>query len=256
MKKELPGTVLWTDYLHITLLFVLCSVLLLTRKQAEERFMETFLEKEREEKTVIVIDAGHGGEDPGKVGTANTLEKEINLSIAQKAAQLLSENGFFVVMTRTEDKGLYSASSQNKKRDDLAERVRIITETAPALTVSIHQNSYPTAACKGAQMFYYKGSVEGERLARTLQSVFPEILKDNNRREAKANSEYYLLRKAPCPIVIIECGFLSTPEEEALLVTEEYQQKVAQAICTGIARYLEQSPEGRIENNGDKNCTN
>lgn len=240
-------------YMHIALLFVLCSVLLLTRGKAEQRFLAAFSEKE---KAVIVIDAGHGGDDPGKVGTAGTKEKDINLSIALKTAELLKADGFRVVMTRTEDVGLYFTDSQNKKRDDMKERVRIITEASPALAVSIHQNSYPAAACTGAQMFYYKDSEEGKQLAETLQAVFPEVLKDNNKRKAKANSDYYLLRKTPCPIVIAECGFLSTTEEEALLVTDEYREKVADAIRIGIERYLGQLPEGRKEYNGNKNRTN
>lgn len=254
--KKAGISVLWKEYLHISLLFVLCSVLLMTRGKAEEHFLEAFSEKEKQEKTVIVIDAGHGGDDPGKVGNANSLEKEINLAIAKKTAELLEQDGYTVIMTRTEDCGLYPADSKNRKRDDMKERVRIITEAAPVLAVSIHQNSFPASPCKGAQMFYYKDSIEGKKLAEILQETFPQIIKDNNTRKARANSEYYLLRKAPCPIVIAECGFLSTPEEEALLMTEEYRGKVAEALRTGIRKYLELSSEGRTENNGNKGSQN
>lgn len=256
-KKTSAGvSALWKEYLHITLLFVLCSVLLLTRKKAEERFLEVFSEKDRDKKTVIVIDAGHGGADPGKVGATGTLEKEINLAVAKKAAQLLEEDGYIVVLTREDDVGLYPAGSENKKRDDMKERVRKITEADPALVVSIHQNSYPAAACKGAQMFYYRTSAEGKELARVMQESFLEVLQDGNRRKEKANSDYYLLRKAPCPIVIAECGFLSTPEEEALLVTEEYQEKLAQAIRAGIRKYFGVSPKGRIKIYEDEDSKN
>ncbi|MGN1084315.1 MAG: N-acetylmuramoyl-L-alanine amidase CwlD [Lachnospiraceae bacterium] len=224
------------------MLLLLCSVLLFAKSKAGERLAAVFLEKEEKE-TVVVIDAGHGGMDPGKVGTAGTLEKEINLAVALRLKALLEESGVRVVMTRTEDGGLYAEDSQNKKKEDMRERVRVITEAKPDLAISIHQNSYPSEACKGAQVFYYQSSEESKRLAEVLQKAFPEVLRDGNTRQAKANADYYLLRKTPCTIVIAECGFLSNPSEEALLVTEAYQNKIAEALHLGILRYLSKSPE-------------
>lgn len=130
----------------------------------------------------------------------------------------------------------------------MAGRVRIIEEANPDLVISIHQNSYPDESCKGAQMFYYKNSETGKTLAQMLQTSFLEVLQDENRRQEKANTDYYLLRKTSCPVVIAECGFLSSSAEEALLKTEEYQKKLAEALHLGIMRYLslEQKEDGTM----------
>lgn len=214
-----------------------------SKSEAGERFAAVFSDKEGKAAPVVVIDAGHGGADPGKVGQSGTLEKEINLSLALKLREYLERDGIQVVLTRETDDGLYSAGAQNKKREDMAARVRIISEVQPEFVVSIHQNSYPTAECKGAQMFYYKGSEESRQLAELLQTTFLEVLQDGNKRQAKENAEYYLLRKTACPIVIAECGFLSNPSEEALLKTEEYQEKVAEALYLGIKQYILEKTE-------------
>ncbi len=196
-----------------------------------------FSDKENGADTVIVIDAGHGGVDPGKVGENGTLEKDVNLSIARKLRTRLEQNGFRVVMTRENDDGLYSENAPNKKREDMEARVRIISEANPAFVVSIHQNSFPDVSCKGAQLFYYKDSEDSKKLAEVLQKKLAEVLQDGNTRQAKANSDYYLLRKTACPAVIAECGFLSNAAEEALLAGDEYQEKVAEALCLGILQY-------------------
>lgn len=214
-----------------------------SKSEAGERFAAVFSDKEGKAAPVVVIDAGHGGADPGKVGQSGTLEKEINLSLALKLREYLERDGIQVVLTRETDDGLYSAGAQNKKREDMAARVRIISEVQPEFVVSIHQNSYPTAECKGAQMFYYKGSEKSRQLAELLQTTFLEVLQDGNKRQAKENAEYYLLRKTACPIVIAECGFLSNPSEEALLKTEEYQEKVAEALYLGIKQYILEKTE-------------
>lgn len=244
MREERKGIAGWLSqwrrYRHILFLLLICVVLLFAESEAGERLAAVFSEGDKAE-TVIVIDAGHGGVDPGKVGTAETLEKDINLAVALKLKAMLEESGIKVVMTRETDTGLYSENAQNKKREDMEGRVRVITEAEPALTVSIHQNSFPSADCKGAQVFYYKDSEKSKALAETIQKAFPEVLQDGNKRQAKANGDYYLLRKAPCTIVIAECGFLSNSAEEALLATEEYQMKVAEALKVGILRYLEGS---------------
>lgn len=224
-------------YKHIFLLFMFCLVLLFAKSKAGERLVTAFSDKENETGAIIVIDAGHGGADPGKVGENGALEKDINLSIAGKLRDRLEQKGFRVVMTRENDDGLYSEDARNKKREDMEARVRIISEADPDFVVSIHQNSFPDASCKGAQLFYYKDSEESKRLAETLQNKFPEVLQDGNTRKAKANSDYYLLRKTACPVVIAECGFLSNAAEEALLVSDAYQEKVAEALYLGILQY-------------------
>ncbi len=226
-------------YRYIVLLVLFCVFYAVVNGDAGEHPAAVFFGKGNEKETVVVLDAGHGGVDPGKVGSAGSLEKEINLAVALELKSLLEADGIRVVMTRETDTGLYSENTENKKREDMEERVRVIAEAAPVLAVSIHQNSYPTAECKGAQVFYYKDSVTGKSLAETMQQAFLNVLADGNKRQAKANGDYYLLRKAPCTMVIAECGFLSNPAEETLLVTAEYQKKVAEALHQGILAYLE-----------------
>ena len=186
----------------------------------------------------IVIDAGHGGDDPGKIGINKEKEKDINLKIAKKLQQLLEQEGLKIVMTREDGNGLYQQSSKNKKVEDMRRRCEIITEAKPVFTVSIHQNSYPQESVKGAQVFYYGQSKEGKELAETLQKTLVAQLDPQNHRQAKANESYYLLKKTPSPTVIVECGFLSNSGEAALLATEEYQAKVAEAVKAGILEYL------------------
>ncbi len=187
----------------------------------------------------IVIDAGHGGIDPGKIGINNALEKDINLEIALKLEQKLEAAGIKIVMTRTDDTGLYSESSTNKKVEDMQERCKLIAESEPIFTVSIHQNSYVTEDIKGAQVFYYGQSEVGKELAETLQESLISLVDPDNHRQAKANESYYLLKKTTSPTVIVECGFLSNSEEAALLVTSDYQDTLVDAICQGIFTYLE-----------------
>ena len=183
-------------------------------------------------KKIIIIDAGHGGFDPGKVGKDNTLEKNINLSIAKKLQSYLEQSGSFVLNTRVDDSAL-----SNTKRQDLNERKKLANEEGVDLFISIHQNSFPKENVKGAQVFYYGDSKESENLAKSIQNRLKEIDSSNN-REAKANKEYYLLKKTAVPSIIIECGFLSSPEEKNKLISEEYQEKLAWAIYMGILDYF------------------
>ena len=187
---------------------------------------------------IVVIDAGHGGKDPGKVGINGVLEKDINLSIALRLKSLLEQNDISVVMTREVDKDLASEQAANRKNEDLRARAKLVEETAPVVLVSIHQNSYTSEEVDGAQVFYYASSEEGKLLGTMVQSHLKREISDDNHRVAKANKEYYLLKKAVCPAVIVECGFLSNATEAALLNTEEYQEKIAFAIHLGIMEYI------------------
>lgn len=186
----------------------------------------------------VVIDAGHGGDDPGKVGVNGALEKDINLQIAKLVKQYLEANDISVVMTREDEDGLYDRNASNKKVQDMKRRVEIIEEANPALTVSIHQNSYPEEYVHGAQVFYYAGSKEGLALAECLQQRLVQGVDIENRRQVKANSSYYLLKKTPTPIAIVECGFLSNVAEAEKLCDEDYQKELAWEISTGIIQYL------------------
>jgi N-acetylmuramoyl-L-alanine amidase len=191
----------------------------------------------------IVLDAGHGAFDPGKVGVNGAKEKEINLSIAKKLQTYLHAAGFTVHMTRESDEALYGEGDSNKKSADMRSRIRTIEEKKPEFAVSIHQNSFTQESSFGAQVFYYESSKQGKTLAEYLQTTIKTVIADENHREATANESYYLLRKSPCPMVIVECGFLSNPREAELLVTEEYQDKMAWAICFGIVEYCKSAEE-------------
>ena len=197
------------------------------------------------QKKVIVVDCGHGGIDPGMIGIDGLKEKEFNLAIGMKLKKALEDYGYQVVMTRETDTGLYDEDSQNKKAQDMQKRILLIQKVDPVLTVSIHQNSYPDAAVKGAQVFYYTDSKEGEKLALCMQAALVAGLDPANHRKAKGNKTYYMLKKTDAVLVICECGFLSNPEEEALLNTKEYQKKVADALCDGVLTYLGEKKNGK-----------
>ena len=187
---------------------------------------------------LILIDPGHGEDDPGMIGVDGLEEKGINLAISLLLKSELETRGYSVAMTRETDKGLYDASANNKKAQDMQRRIAMIGEKSPVLSVSIHQNSYPDPAIKGAQVFYYTSSVEGKQLAKRLQERLVKGLDPQNHRQAKANDSYYLLKKTACSIVIVECGFLSNPQEEALLTDSVYQERVAWNIFMGIMQEL------------------
>lgn len=186
----------------------------------------------------VVIDAGHGGDDPGKIGINGAKEKDVNLSIARRVKDYLEKEDIRVIMTRETEDGLYDADASHKKVQDMKRRIAIIEETAPDLTVSIHQNSYPEEYVHGAQVFYYEGSVEGQELADKIQKRLIEGADPGNKRQIKANSSYYLLKKTKIPIVIVECGFLSNRTEAEALCSDEYQDCIAWEITLGILQYL------------------
>ncbi|MCI8521841.1 MAG: N-acetylmuramoyl-L-alanine amidase [Lachnospiraceae bacterium] len=190
------------------------------------------------ERPCVIIDAGHGGKDPGKVGVDGSLEKDINLQIARKLQRFLVMADVDVVLTRESDAGLYDEDAPNKKVQDMKNRVSIIEEKKPDLTVSIHQNSYHEEYVHGAQVFYYAGSEESKELAGRIQQVMALDLDPDNTRQAKANDSYYLLKKTSSPIVIVECGFLSNNEEAQKLSSDLYQEKAAWAIHLAILQHL------------------
>ena len=191
-------------------------------------------------KSIVCVDPGHGGTDPGKVGINGQLEKDINLAIAKKLKIYLEASDVTVVLTRDKDMGLYSSGDAHKKMADMRKRCQLIEEVKPALVISIHQNSYHEEAIRGGQVFYYKTSVRGKQLAQILQERFDYVLGDANKRQAKANDNYYLLLHVKEPIIIAECGFLSNWEEAEKLETKEYQDRLAWTLHMGIMEYLNQ----------------
>ena len=202
---------------------------------------ETLGNAEKGSGYVVVLDAGHGGMDPGKVGIHGEIEKDLNLEITLWVKKYLEMDDVQVVLTRDSDEGLYDANVSNKKVQDMKNRVAIIEETGPALTVSIHQNSYPEEYVHGAQVFYYTGSAESKKLAEKIQNRLVVGVDPDNTRQIKANDSYYLLKKTPTPIVIVECGFLSNSEEAKKLTDPSYQKKLAWEIHLGILRYLNET---------------
>lgn len=191
-------------------------------------------------KYIVCVDPGHGGTDPGKVGINGQLEKDINLAIAKKLKIYLEASDVTVVLTRDKDMGLYSSGDAHKKMADMRKRCQLIEEVKPDLVISIHQNSYHEEAIRGGQVFYYKTSVRGKQLAQILQERFDYVLGDANKRQAKANDNYYLLLHVKEPIIIAECGFLSNWEEAEKLETKEYQDRLAWTLHMGIMEYLNQ----------------
>ena len=195
----------------------------------------------------IAIDAGHGGADPGMIGCDGIEEKGINLQIALKLKTILEDTGqYSVIMTREKDEGLYETDAVNKKVQDMQKRIALLAEQTPLLTVSIHQNSYQDPAVCGPQVFYYESSLQGKLLAEKIQSCLNEKLEVKRPRKIKANTSYYLLKRSKGVLVIVECGFLTNPEEAALLQKEEYQEKISEAVADGIMEYINSSQENKI----------
>ena len=196
---------------------------------------------------VIVLDAGHGGFDPGKVGVNGALEKDINLSIVKKLQTLLEEEGFTVILTRENDALLAPANSTSQKKDDMIARIEKIKEANPFFTISIHQNSFTDASSNGPQVFYYKDSQESATMAQVIQDVMNSQLDPAKKRAPQANANYYLLTRTPTPTVIVECGFLSNPTEADLLTQDEYQSRVAKSIFLAILSYYEASTSNQTQ---------
>lgn len=186
----------------------------------------------------IVIDPGHGGNDPGKIGINDVLEKDVNLAISLKLKEILEQNDCKVIMTREADQGLYQEGDSNKKVADLHTRCQIINDSGADAVISIHQNSFTSESSKGAQVFYQTTSGEGKVLAEILQEQLVSGLDPENNRVAKANSDYYMLKNTQAPMVIVECGFLSNSQEAELLTQEAYQRRVAWTVALGTLQYV------------------
>ena len=162
-------------------------------------------------KFTVVLDPGHGGRDPGKVGTGSTLEKNINLEIALYLKEFLENQDVKVIMTRTKDEDL-SKTDTGFKLSDLNERIALIKESNADLVICIHQNSYTDPTVYGAQCFYKTNSTEGETIAAIIQKQIITSTNQTKIRTIKDNEDYYMLKYSPLPTVIAECGFLSNPE--------------------------------------------
>ena len=234
--------------IELVVLIIMVAGLAVLNKNLEEQVSS---QKITVRKNTVVLDAGHGGGDPGKVGVGDVVEKEINLTIAKKVEQRLKKEKVKVIMTREEDAMLVGEGGAGTKTEDMKERVRIINDEAPQLAVSIHQNSYQDAVVHGAQVFYYSGSPEGEEAAKVMQNALLAVDAENT-RQAKANNTYYLLKRTKAPTIIVECGFLSNPEDAANLCSDEYQDKVSEAICKGILEIIHKEGSEEAEEKTDE----
>ena len=214
------------------ILFLLMGAIIASWKLSELTANVSKEEKKaKKDQVVIVVDPGHGGEDPGKVGNNDVLEKDLNLQSAKKVKKLLEEAGIKIVMTRTNDK------VPDAKKEDLNQRVQLINETKPKLALCIHQNSYPDAKIKGAQVFYHTITPEAEDVASIVQEQLRTV-DPTNTRQIKENDTYFMLKNTQVPTIIVECGFLTNPDEAAKLTQEDYQDKLAQAICEGVIKWM------------------
>ena len=190
----------------------------------------------------IIIDAGHGGEDGGAVGVDGIVEKNINLSIAQKLRDILGMNGYQVVMTRDSDISIYDSDAQTlreKKVSDLNNRLDIIKAHPGSIFISIHQNQFGSPIYSGTQVFFSPNSQTSQELAQTIQNYAKQYLDESNNREIKeVGDEIYLLKNSPTTAVMVECGFLSNPTEAYRLIDEDYQKQVAFMIFGALNEYL------------------
>lgn len=190
------------------------------------------------QRLTVVIDAGHGGVDGGVVGkTSGRKESDINLSISRYLQEEFEEAGFLVVQTRPTEAGLYGMATAGYKRRDMQKRAEIINSNSPALMISVHQNFFSLSSRRGAQVFFRENSENSRTLACSIQSALnnmPECVKKTD----ALKGDYYVLNCNDFPAVIVECGFLSNAEDEALLLSREYQKRLARVIKEGALSYL------------------
>lgn len=193
-------------------------------------------------KPIIIIDAGHGGEDGGTQSASGILEKDINLSIAVKLDGILKDSGFETVMVRTEDKMIYdegTSSVKARKTSDLHNRMSIMENNENCIFVSIHQNHFSEEKYSGAQVFHRPAHAESTALAECIQkSIVTSLQKDNTRQIKSCSTDVYLINKAVRTAVMVECGFLSNKAEAEKLNSSKYQHEMALAIAEGIEDYL------------------
>lgn len=218
--------------IELLMAFLLLIGAIVASKKLSDLVQDVSSKELKKEEVLIVIDPGHGGEDPGKVGVNDALEKEINLKISEKLKVLLEEEGIQIIMTREDD---FVPESKN---EDLQKRVELINEVNPDIVVCIHQNSFTNPDVAGPQVFYHGSSETSKKIAQTLQEEL-WILDEEHKREIKGNENYYMLSQTEVPTVIVECGFLSNASDAEKLITEEYQEQIALAICTGITKWLD-----------------
>ena len=185
----------------------------------------------------VVVDPGHGGLDPGSIGYKTKVkESDVNLAVSKKLETALKQAGISVVMTRTNEEGLYGLSTTNYKKRDMAKRKEIIESVRPNMVISVHMNSYIKHNLRGAQAFYDKNSEISMKLALAVQEQFAQNLEASDK--GVSIGDYYMLKCTQAPSIIAECGFLSNEEDEALLLSSDYQDKIVKCIVAGVLSFL------------------
>ena len=187
---------------------------------------------------VIILDAGHGFPDGGAVGITGAIESNINLAITLKLQELLEESGSTVVLTRSDENGIYDVNEQSKKVSDIKNRVKIGNNCSADIFVSIHLNKINDQRQKGWQTFYNKKSKDGKKLSEDIQYGLNEVIDKNNKRKPKTINNIYIIDHVEIPTCIVECGFLSNIKEEKKLEDAEYQDMLAYGIYLGIINYF------------------
>ncbi len=228
--------------LHTVLLALLCTLLILISVILSAHANSYYIPADAPSvQKTIIIDAGHGGEDCGTIGYNGVYEKDLNLQIALKLGEYLKSAGMNVIFTRTDDKLLYTEEQNIKgmrKIYDLKNRVAIADSYENALLISIHMNFYGAATCSGLQV-YHGSDKQSQRLASSIQNEVISTLQKSNKRAIKEGKDIYILENSVNPAVLIECGFLSNPEECEKLSQKEYQKELCFAILCGIIKYID-----------------
>lgn len=251
LKEKLTGIggKITRKSIKLTISIIGCFVLLAVCARVTENALPT--SAGASEKPVIVIDAGHGGLDSGAVGISGVLEKDVNLSIVLALKDMFEMSGFKVVLTRSEDISIYSPGVEgirNQKLSDMDNRLKIIQNYPDSIFLCVHQNNYTDPQYFGGQMFYNNNNPNNRTLATIMQKRFAALRPGNDREIKLSGNELFLLKSNPNPSLMIECGFLSNPEEEQLLSTWEFQQKVAFTIYGGVLEFIDATADNESEN--------
>ena len=241
MKKHLFSWRFLAFLLFLSILFALLfGIAENTRKKAE---LDVVNKITSSPERTIILDAGHGGEDGGASSAEGLLEKDLNLALALTMRDILEANGIKVILTRDSDTLLYDRNVDfqgRKKMLDMAARIKIAQDCHEAVFVSLHMNTYPHPSCKGVQVWYSDNHDASLQLAKAIHTTTQTLLQPENDRPIKrSGSSIYLLHHLECPAVLVECGFLSSPDEAALLGNESYRQQLALTLCMGILRGIE-----------------
>ena len=197
--------------------------------------------QEDTDKRIVIIDAGHGGEDPGAIGVTGVLEKDLNLEIAALLTECLEEEGICVINTRTSDKLLYNEAENIKglkKIYDLKNRCKIANAYKDAVFISVHMNSFSSEKYNGLQVYYSDSDEESYNLALKIQNTVKQQLQNDNNRNPKNGKGLYILDNNECTSVLIECGFISNESDCKNLSKKEYQKQLCFSIVCGIIEYM------------------